>query len=255
MSADSHFSAMLGASDPLVILTDLTKRGHKVYRAPLQVSSVVDAVEASLRDQILNLSIPGGSPVRETDVAKAFEVARPTAKAAIERLVAAGLLRRESRRSSAVVSALAADDVADLYHTRAVIESEFCRRLAVGRRLPPGCRETIVEMRMLTADASPGSFVEPDIKFHKLLAEYTECRRLTRIHAALMQEMHLCMVQVQAYRLLSPDVIISEHVRIADAIEAGDSETAVRIMQQHLDAGRNVLVDFLNAKKEQVLFT
>jgi DNA-binding GntR family transcriptional regulator len=54
----------------------------------------------------------------EVSVAQMFDVARPTAKAAIEQLVHVGQLRR-MRNKTARVPLLNANDVADLYLSRA----------------------------------------------------------------------------------------------------------------------------------------
>lgn len=212
--------------------------------APLTVRSVIDAVEASLREQILDQEIPMGATVRETDVAQAFAVARPTAKAAIERLVLAGLLRRDSHKSARVPS-LSADDVADLYYTRMVLEAEIARRLARKGELPELAARSITDMKAVDRDAPPGHYVAPDIAFHTAMARDLGSQRINRIHAGLMQEMHLCMAQVQAHDLLSPQIIITEHERIAAAISNGDADEASQASQDHLDRACTALVHHL----------
>ena len=52
--------------------------------------------------------------------------------------------------------------------------------------------------------------VEPDIRFHRVLVDALESRRLSRVHGAMMGETRLCMAQVQAHHLLDPNVIIAE---------------------------------------------
>lgn len=215
--------------------------------APLTVRSVIDAVEASLREQILDQGIPVGAAVRETEVARAFDVARPTAKAAIERLVASGLLTRDVHKSARVPT-LSAADVSDLYFSRTVLEEGIVRRLASSRTLPTSAADTITAMKKLGTGALPTQYVAPDIEFHTALAAHVGSNRVTRMHAALMQEMQLCMAQVQAHHLLSPTVIVAEHERIAEAILEGGSEAAAHELRAHLERARIALVGFL---KEQ----
>jgi DNA-binding GntR family transcriptional regulator len=215
-----------------------------VRSAPLAVRSVIDAVESSLRDQILDQEIPAGAAVRETEVARAFDVARPTAKAAIERLVASGLLTRDVHKSARVPS-LKADDVSDLYFTRTVLEEGVVRRLAACANLPAAARNTIDVMKALGVDALPAQYVVPDIEFHTALTRHLGSERLTRMHAGLMEEMQFCMAQVQAHDLLAPTVIVEEHQRIADAIEAGEPDTAAAELREHLEHARAALVAFL----------
>jgi DNA-binding GntR family transcriptional regulator len=210
----------------------------------LTVRSLIDAVEASLRAQILDQEIPVGAVVRETEVARAFDVARPTAKAAIERLVAAGLLTRDAHRSARVPT-LSSDDVSDLYLARSILETGVVRRLAEQRRLPPEATTTIDAMKALGKDALPTQYVAPDIEFHAALAAHVGSRRVTHIHDALMQQMQLCMAQVQAHDLLSPTVIVAEHERIVAAIRDGAPAEAARELEQHLERARSALVEFL----------
>jgi len=217
--------------------------------ASLTVRSVIDAVESSLRDQILDQEIPAGAAVRETEVAHVFDVARPTAKAAIERLVASGLLTRDVHKS-ARVPALNADDISDLYLSRTVLEEGIVRRLATGRKFPAAARGTIDAMKALGPDALPIEYVAPDIEFHAALARQLGSERMTRMHAGLMQEMQFCMAQVQAHHLLATTDIIAEHERIADAIVAGEPETAAAELRNHVERARVALVEFFNAASQ-----
>ncbi|HET7357229.1 MAG TPA: GntR family transcriptional regulator [Nocardioidaceae bacterium] len=224
----------------------MTTEGLKPVQ--LRVSSIVDAVEQSLREQILDQDIPSGSPVRETEVARVFNIARPTAKAAIERLVAAGLLRRDAHKSARVPT-LSSEDVSDLYSTRILLESAICRSLAKQRNLPATAMASIEELRAVPEDAPPRQFVEPDIAFHSDLTRQAGGTRLTRIHGSLMQEMRLCMAQVQAHRLIPPDIIVAEHQEIADAIAAGDGAAAAHVLCSHLVRARTALLAYLESVK------
>jgi DNA-binding GntR family transcriptional regulator len=217
--------------------------------APVTVRSVIDSVEASLREQILDQEIPAGTVVRETEVARAFQVARPTAKAAIERLVAAGLLTRDVHRSARVPS-LSADDVSDLYTSRSILEEGIVRRLSARRDLPESARRSIEDLKRLGTQASPTEYVGPDIEFHTALAGHVGSARLVRLHHGLMQEMHFCMAQVQAHDLLSPSEIVAEHERIAEAIAGGEPDVAARELVDHLERARAALVGFLAAQSD-----
>jgi len=56
--------------------------------------SIVEAIAADLRSRVFSGELGSGEALTETDVASTYEVARPTAKASIEKLVAEGLLDR-----------------------------------------------------------------------------------------------------------------------------------------------------------------
>lgn len=56
--------------------------------------SVADAVANELRRRLLAGEYPGGKELRDTELTEAFGAARPTIRAAVQMLVADGLLER-----------------------------------------------------------------------------------------------------------------------------------------------------------------
>jgi DNA-binding FadR family transcriptional regulator len=123
-------------------------------------------------------------------------------------------------------------------------------RLASDGELPPRARQAITSLKALGQHAPPTEYVAPDVEFHTALAGHIESERVTRMHNALMQEMHFCMAQIQVHDLLSPFQIVLEHERIADAIEASDPGGATRELQLHLERARDALIGFLDASGE-----
>ncbi len=99
-------------------------------------SLLPDAIHDELRAGILARVDPPGTTYTESAVALRFGVSRPTAKMAIERLVAEGLLRRDSH-SAARIPELSRDDIVDLFENRAIVESAALGR-ARRQRNDPG---------------------------------------------------------------------------------------------------------------------
>lgn len=211
----------------------------------LSVTSLVDALADSLRESVLTELTPG-AVVGETTVARKYEVARPTAKAAIERLVQEGLLHRDAHRS-ARVPVLNAEDVTDLYFSRTCIESAVMRRLAAKSTAPEAAEQAIRDLRDAATHGSLPALIEADIRFHRILVDALGSPRLSRMHAGIMAEMRLCMTQVQANHLLDPEIIAAEHTAILEAVTDGDAERAPAALIDHLDRAHKLLVDYLNA--------
>ena len=97
--------------------------------AALSVTRLPDAVYDALRESIVDGRDAPGTAVTEQAIADRFGVARPTAKAALERLVAEGLLRRAAHKSARVPE-LNRDDIVDLYANRATLEVSALAGLA-----------------------------------------------------------------------------------------------------------------------------
>lgn len=208
-----------------------------VVRAP----SLVDAVYDAIRGDILTGDIVAGTPLTEVGLATRYDVARPTAKAAMERLVHEGLMRRATNKS-ARVPVLGERDIRDLYFTRAMLEREVVRALARQRRVPSAAEDSLA--RFWTAAEKPvvTEIVRLDIEFHRALVSALASTRLDRMYASLMGEVHLCMAQVQAYHLLSPVTIATEHAEILNAVRDGDLDGVGDALTSHLERACQQLV-------------
>lgn len=198
-----------------------------------------DSIAGALRADIVEARLAPGGTLTEAAVALRFGVARPTAKAAIERLVAEGLLRREAHHAARVPE-LDRDDIDDLYATRAVVEGAAMRRLAEAGAVPAEALEAHRAIRAATRDG--GAFAVHDIAFHRALVAGQRSRRLARVHEQLMGEVELGIGQVQAHRLMSATTIAEHHEYILAAVIAGDGDRAERLAREHVASARDALL-------------
>ena len=193
--------------------------------------SIVDAVASDLRSRIFAGELGSGDALTETEVASAYDVARPTAKAAIEKLVAEGLLDRGTHKTARVVE-LGPHSVRDIYLARAYLESEVLRRLARAGDVPAAAVQS----------GAPLDVVEPDMRFHTSLIDAVGNERISRMYRSLVGEVRLCMVRIQSLHLLDTALIQAEHQKILELIEAGDGEGAAELLDEHLGRARERLV-------------
>ena len=163
-----------------------------------------DSVAEQLRASFLSQVDAPGSTITESAVALRFSIARPTARLAIDNLVADGLLRRELH-SAARVPELSRDDIVDLFDNRAVIESAAMAALVGSGTIPA---EALAAHRAF--NTSDG-FAQHDIAFHRSLVAGQPSPRLTRMHTPLMGEIELCIGQVQAAQLLTAAEVATQH--------------------------------------------
>jgi DNA-binding GntR family transcriptional regulator len=203
------------------------------------------AIYDELRVRILSQADASGATFTESAVAEQFGVARPTAKMAIERLVAEGLLRREAHQAARVPE-LSRDDILDLFDSRAIVEAAALARLATAGTIPA---EALAAHRALQADAADDSFATLDIAFHRALVTGQSSARLVRMHSLLMGEIELCIGQVQANRLRSVRDVASQHQGILDAVTAGDPALAERLTREHIAESCERLLHHFDAKE------
>ena len=209
--------------------------------AELDTRTVIDAVADLLAERILSGKWAPGAVVSELGVKREFGVSRPTARGAIERMVASGLLRRDAYRS-AHVPVVDAQLVEDVYLAREAIEGTAARRAAgLGVSLP-GAVAAATAMGRLEGDCSVNDVVALDVQFHRAVVDGANSARLTRMHIGLMGEMQLCMADVRLEDLMSVQEIAEEHTEIAQAIEDGEEQRAYDAATRHLSHAREVLM-------------
>jgi DNA-binding GntR family transcriptional regulator len=206
------------------------------------VVTMPDAIVDALRTRIIDQSEPPGATITESAVALRFGVARPTAKLAIERLVADGLLRREAHHAARVPE-LSRDDIVDLYATRRLIEAAATANLARAGTIPADA--LAAHRGLLQVARADEPFAALDAAFHRALIAGQPSPRLARMHAALMGEIELCIGQVQAHHLVAVSDVAAQHQRILDAVMAGDAVLATEVAGAHIDtAGAALLAHY-----------
>ncbi|SEI91042.1 GntR family transcriptional regulator [Demequina mangrovi] len=212
----------------------------------IMVTSVVDALVEDLRHKVLSGELAPGTPLTELEVATRYDVARASARAAIDRLTGEKVLVRANYRTARVI-ALGPEDVRDIYRTRARLESSVLRELARTRHVPEEAREANAQLTALWAERSPGR-VAPDMRFHTSLVDAAGSERTSAVYRSLAFETRLCMARLQVNPQLDPDANIAEHARILDLIAAGDADGAAAMLEEHLARARELLAASLGGE-------
>jgi DNA-binding GntR family transcriptional regulator len=207
--------------------------------------SIIDAIVEDLRRRIYEGDLAQGTALTEADVAGSYDVARPTAKAAIERLVSESLLERGAHKT-ARVKILGADSVRDIYVARAYLESEVVRRLARTATVPHAAVSANAEITARISSPAT-TVIDPDMDFHTALVDAMDNKRTSAMYRSLLGEVRLCMTRVQSLELLDTARIAAEHAAILERIEAGDPEGAANVLDGHLAHARELLAAQLEA--------
>jgi DNA-binding GntR family transcriptional regulator len=196
--------------------------------------STVDALMAALRDQILDGTLPAGTPLRETELCEAFGVSRHTARTALRGLDHEGLARHEANRG-AFVPRLNAQEVVDLFRFRGVLERTAVSWLAEGAGRPDMVQAAVEALGDLGQDATWGTIRDADLHVHQAIVDAVDSPRMSRSYAALMTELRLCFIELQD-ELRHAETIVGEHQAILTAIQSRDPERARRLIDEQLAA-------------------
>jgi len=207
----------------------------------LHTTSLPDAVYQALRESIVTLAEEPGWVATEAMVAQRYGVARPTAKAAIERLVSDGLLRR-SAHHTAQIPVLTRDDIEDLYAQRLLIEEAALQDLGAQATVPADAQAAHRELLEYARTDDTARLARADVAFHRALVVGQRSPRLARMHALIMGEIELCIGQVQSHHLIVPRDVASQHQAILDAVAAGDPDAAGSLTRSHIEGARDRLL-------------
>jgi len=214
--------------------------------AEVRAVSLVDALAAELRRAIFRGEPAPGESVSEAALARRYDVARPSVRAALQTLVADGLLRREPHRS-VYVPRLTAADVRDLFAVRRLLELDAVATLVASGVRPAPVWRALRELEALEDEDGWDEVVAHDSALHQALVDATGSPRLRRVHAGIADEVRLAITQLRpAYS--SPREIAAEHRVLVEAIGAGDRERALRIARDHLDDAERILVEQIDTE-------
>src|SRR5258708_12856061 len=132
----------------------------------IETVSAADAAGNELRRRLLAGEYPGGKELRDTELTEEFGAARPTIRAAVQMLVADGLLER-GRGRSARVRSFTAFDAVDLYRLRRPIELAAVRLIIEGNHPVTGIENTADAYVALPDGATWDVVADHDIAFHR----------------------------------------------------------------------------------------
>lgn len=200
----------------------------------ISTTSLTDAVFDSLRQRIATGEIKPGERVTEARVVGEYSVARPTAKACIERLVGIGLLQRATHKA-ATVTTLTVEDIDDLFFSRSTVEIAAARLLSESGEVPRSMLEAQRALDIAGEFDDWQGLVRADIDFHSGLVRASGSKRLGRMHDIILGEILLTIGNVGHQRASIAEVA-AEHAAVLDALRSNDADTAVARLRAHLDA-------------------
>jgi DNA-binding GntR family transcriptional regulator len=200
--------------------------------------TTVATLTRALRDRVLNGELAPGTRLIEREIVETYDVSRVTARSALARLAAEGLVASESHRGARVAS-LTEPELHDLFALRTALEVEAAR-IALDEH-PQELDERLAEANAALARACLAKrvvwrrVVEAHEEVHRALVESAHSPRIAAAHRALAGELQLFVVALRP--VWSPQDMVAHHETLRRELRDEGPE-AVR---RHLSEGEHAV--------------
>jgi DNA-binding GntR family transcriptional regulator len=204
--------------------------------------STADRVAALLRERILEGFLRPGTRLSEEAIGGALGVSRNTLREAFRMLARERLLEHELNRGVFVRTVSEADAI-DLYRVRRYIE------IAAVRNLSDAPASALSAMAAAAAEGERAAGDErwsdvgtANMHFHQALVTMACCPRLEDFMHQVLAELRLVFhVMVNAREFHEP--YLQRNQQILSAVESGDTDKAVELLEDYLSDAENQLVN------------
>lgn len=210
-----------------------------------QRKNMPDIIAEALREAILNGELKGGESLKQEEIAGIFNASMIPVREALRRLEAQGLVKIFPNRG-AIVSALSADEVRELFEIRILLEKgalEFAIDNLIDEDLTYA--ESILTQMDGITDGSTLS--QLNWEFHFTIYKASGRMRLME----LIENMHLNVERYMRIYLLDMHyhpTSQEEHYKLLEACKLKDSKTACSLLQNHMEKACNLLAEFLSSQ-------
>lgn len=190
-----------------------------------------DIIQRYIRASIADGSLDEGEPIRQDDVARLFNVSKIPVREALKRLEAEGLVEFH-RNKGAVVTRLSEPEVAQIFETRAILESNALR-ISVPLLTPETLARAETYCDAFAGEMDGARWSMLNWQFHSCL--YEDARRpfmvglIRSVNDRLERQ-----IRAQLALSQSQDVATREHRAILEAARAGDADGAATLLYDHI---------------------
>jgi DNA-binding GntR family transcriptional regulator len=203
--------------------------------AQLKRGSGVKTVYDKLRQSILDLSLPPGSPIDEMRLAQQFDLSRTPIREALVRLSAEGLVTTLPNRNT-IVTALDFAQLPVYFEALSLMYRVTTRSAAVHRK-----PEDLVIIRSLEAAYADAvdkrdalAMISANRDFHMAIAEAGRNPYFSQLFGRLLDEgRRILRLYYQSFDDRLPRQYVDEHKAMVAAIEAGEADEADTLASAH----------------------
>lgn len=203
--------------------------------------TATEFVEATLKAAILDGRLPGGTPLRQEELAARFGLSRMPVREALRQLESQALIDVLPHRG-AVVTEISAADAADTYAIRRALEPAALR-LSIPRLSDHALRDAAALIDEMDAEQEAGRMGLLNRRFHMTLYAAAGHPRLL----ALTEQQLIAFDRYLRFHLASQGrahMGQEEHRAMLEAVRARDIGTAIVVLERHLDTAAGSIARF-----------
>lgn len=191
-------------------------------------------VRDTLRGQILDGTLDGGSRLVQADIAARLRVSTTPVREALRDLATEGLIRLDAHRGATVV-ALDRDDLREVYELRKTLEP-IAMRWAAGRITEDQLDRAAALQARMDAERDAGTWVGLNRQFHAVLSDAAGSPRLSGMLQRLRDSSAPYVGLSFSVRPRQLEDGNADHHRLLDALRERDADRAAQIIAAHLDS-------------------
>jgi DNA-binding GntR family transcriptional regulator len=207
--------------------------------------SLAAAVANKLREKIIRGELREGEQIRQDAIALEFQVSKIPVREALQRLEAEGLIKIVANRG-AIVSALSADEIGEMFEVRAVLECHVLRHSIdhLTEEDFQRAERLLAEYEHMAEDTDVARWAEWNWNFHS--AFYQRAKR--PVFLALLKTLNNnCDRYTRMVLLVTGNIHFTGHTHrvLLEAIQTRDAEIATRALWEHMMDASGVLKEFI----------
>ncbi len=207
----------------------------KAVGAPLGARPLYQEVAERLREQIFNRELEPGSWIDEQKLTSALGISRTPLREALKVLAVEGLVTMKLRRG-AYVTEMSTQDVSQVYHLLAVLESDAAGEVARKATDPELAELAKLHEQLEAQEAQRDAFFRTNEEFHARLLHIAGNRWRNQIVNDLRKVMKLNRHH-SLFRQGRVAESLGEHRALVQALLARDADKAQALMRAHFENG------------------
>lgn len=211
--------------------------------------TATEFVEATLRDGILSGKIPGGTPLRQEELAQQFGVSRMPVREALRQLEAQALIDFTPHKG-AIVTTISASDAADLFAVRLALEPAALA-LSIPALTPADLDRAADTAAEMDGERDLSRMGELNRRFHMTLYARADRPRLLALveqHMAAFDRYLRFELAALGWDHLKQD----DHRALLEACRHGDRPAADAVLRRHLTHADQALQMFFARRSGEI---